>query len=107
MPPLSVPTHGEPVTPGELLVEEFLKPLGVSQTAFAERIGVSYVRLNQIVNGKRAISPDTALRFARALGTTAQMWLNAQIVVDLYKAEHSPEAKDIRKIRPLREFASA
>jgi addiction module HigA family antidote len=101
MPELFVPSNRRPTTPGEILVEEFLKPLGVSQLKFAKQIGVTYPRLNEIVNGKRAITVDTAMRFSKALGTTAQVWLNLQTVLDLYDAQHSPAAKAIKKIKPL------
>ncbi len=102
---LLVPTHRRPTTPGEMLVEEFLRPLGITQTAFAERIGVTYARLNEIVNGRRGVTPDTALRFARALGTTPDFWLNVQHVLDLYDAMHSDKAVDIKKIRRAPELA--
>ena len=99
---LLVPTHGRPTTPGEMLVEEFLKPLNISQVEFARQIGVSQPRLNEIIHGKRSVTPDTAMRFERALGMTAQFWLNLQLVVDLFDAQHSPAAKEIRKIRPIK-----
>lgn len=102
---LPIPTHGRPVGPGEILVEEFLRPLGISQAAFAERIGVSPARLNTIVKGKRAVTPDTAMRLERALGMEAQFWLNLQTIVDLYDAQRSPAAKDIARIRPIRSAA--
>jgi addiction module HigA family antidote len=98
---LSIPTRRRPTTPGEMLIEEFLAPLGVTQTAFAERIGVTYPRLNEIVNGKRGVTPDTALRFSRALGTSPDFWLNLQQVLDLYDALHSSKAAEIRRIKPL------
>lgn len=104
---LFVPSNRRPTTPGEILVEEFLKPLGVSQLKFAKQIGVTYARLNEIANGKRAITVDTAMRFSKALGTSAQMWLNLQTVLDLYDAQHSPAAKTIAKIKPLPELAAA
>jgi addiction module HigA family antidote len=104
---LLIPTHRRPTTPGEMLVEEFLRPLGITQTAFAERIGVTYPRLNEIVNGRRGVTPDTALRFARALGTTPDFWLNLQHVLDLYDAMHSAKAAEIKKIRPAPELARA
>jgi addiction module HigA family antidote len=107
MPELFVPSGGRPTTPGEMLLEEFLKPLAVSQYKFAKQIGVSYPRLNEIVNGKRAITPDTALRFSKALGTSAQVWLNLQTVLDLYDAMHAPGAKAIKKIKLLEELATA
>jgi addiction module HigA family antidote len=84
-----------------MLLEEFLKPLGVTQTQFGERIGVSYVRLNEIINGRRGVTPDTALRLEKALGMSAQFWLNLQLAWDLYHAMHSPEAANIEKIEPL------
>ena len=99
---LYVPTHRRPSTPGVLLLEEFLRPLGITQVAFAKRIGVTPARLNEIIKGKRAVTADTALRLSRALGTSAEMWINAQKVVDLYDTLHSPAAKEIRKIRPLK-----
>ena len=96
-----VPTHGRPPTPGEILLEEFLKPMGLTQSAFAARIGVTYARVNEIVHGKRGISPETALRFARVLGTTPELWLGLQHVLDLYDLQHSPKAKEIAKLKPL------
>jgi addiction module HigA family antidote len=62
-----------------MLLEEFIRPLGMTQAELADRIGVSYVRLNEIVNGRRGITPSTALRLAKARGTTAQFWLNGQL----------------------------
>ena len=104
---LLVPTHRRPITPGRLLVEQFLRPLGITQTAFAARIGVTYPRLNEIVNGKRGVTPGTALRFAKALGTTPDFWLNAQHVLDLYDTMHSKKAAEIEKIEPAPELAHA
>jgi antitoxin HigA-1 len=107
MPEVFVPSHRPPTTPGEMLLEEFLKPLGVSQLKFAKQIGVTYPRLNEIINGKRAVSVDTAMRFSKALGTSVQFWLNAQLATDLYAAQRSPAAKQIAKIKPLAELANA
>jgi len=101
-----VPTHRRPTTPGEMLVEEFLKPMGISQLSFAKRIGVTPARLNEIVKGKRGITVDTALRFARALNMSPQFWLNTQQAVDLYDVLHSDVAKEIRKIKPAPEVAA-
>jgi addiction module HigA family antidote len=85
-----------------MLVEEFLKPLGISQTEFAKVIGITYHRLNEIVNGRRGVTIDTALRFSKALGTTPDFWLNLQRVSDLYEAMRSPQAADIARIKPLK-----
>ena len=104
---LALPTHRRPTTPGAMLVEEFLKPMGVSQLRFSKQIGVGYPRLNEIVNGKRAVTPDTAMRFAKALGVPAEFWLNVQQSVELWNAMHSPAAKVIDKIKPLPELAEA
>jgi antitoxin HigA-1 len=94
-----IPTHGPPTHPGEMLLEEFLKPLSLSQTALAEDLGVSYPRVNELVHGKRGVTPDTALRLERLFGMEAQVWLNLQLAWDLYQAQHSSAARYIRKIR--------
>ncbi len=96
-----LPAHRPPTHPGEMLREEFLVPLGMSQTELAERIGVSYPRVNEIVNGKRGITPDTALRLATLFGTTQEFWLNGQRNWDLWHAMRAPEAKRIKRIKPV------
>ncbi len=98
---MRIPTHGPPTHPGEMLLEEFLKPLDLSQTELARRIGVSYPRVNELVHGKRGMTPDTALRLERLLGMEAQFWLNLQLAWDLYHATHSPAAEDIQQIERL------
>ena len=102
-----IPTHGPPTHPGEMLLEEFLKPLGMSQTDLAAKIGVSYPRVNELVHGNRGVTPDTALRLEQLFGMEAQFWLNLQLAWDLYRASHSPAAREIRKIRRLRTRAAA
>lgn len=97
----TLPTDRLPTHPGEMLLEEFLKPLGVSQTEFAERIGVSYVRLNAVINGRRGVTPDTALRLERATGMDADFWLDLQTRWDLWHALHSPAVREINEIRRL------
>ncbi len=96
-----IPTHGPPTSPGEMLLEEFLKPLGISQVELARKIGVSYPRVNEVIHGKRSLTPDTALRLERLLGMEAQFWLNLQLVWDLYHVIHSTAAKEIKKIRRI------
>jgi antitoxin HigA-1 len=71
------------VTPGEILAEEFLKPLGITEYRLAKDINVPARRINEIVHGKRAISTDTAYRLAQYFGTTPQFWINAQVLHDL------------------------
>jgi len=102
-----LPTHRAPVHPGEVLLEDFLIPLGISQVALAELLGIPFQRVNQIVKGRRSVTPDTALRLARLFGTTPEVWLNLQLAYDLYAAQRSPEAKTIAKIRPLRHSTAA
>jgi addiction module HigA family antidote len=102
-----IPTHGSPTHPGRMLVEEFLKPLGMPQVELADRIGVSFPRVNELVNGKRGMTPDTALRLERLFGMEAQFWLNLQLAWDLYHAKRSPAAKAIRRIRRLPALAGA
>ncbi len=85
-------------TPGEVLVEEFLAPLGVSQYRLAKDIGISARRINEIAHGKRAITPDTALRLGKYLGVSAQFWLNLQARHDLQTAERN--ADFLTKIHP-------
>jgi addiction module HigA family antidote len=85
-----------------MLLEEFIKPLGMIQAQFADRIGVSYVQLNEIVNGRRSITPSTALRLAKALGTSAQFSLNGQLTLDLYYTSHDEqELRELERIEPI------
>ena len=95
------PTHRPPTHPGEMLLEEFLKPLGISQSAFARQLDVSFPRLNEIINGKRSVTTDTALRLARVTGMSAEFWLGLQQDWDLWHALRSEEADEIAKLEPL------
>ena len=96
-----LPTELPPVHPGEMLLEEFLRPLEVSQSAFAIRLGVSFPRLNEIIRGKRAVTPDTALRLAQVTGMGADFWLGLQSDWDLWHALRSDKAKQIAKLSPF------
>ena len=82
-----------PIHPGEVVKEDFLKPLALSQYMLAKALGVPQIRISQIVNGKRAVTPDTALRLARYFGTTPEFWLGMQMTYDLEKArdEHAAD----------------
>ncbi len=84
-----------------MLREEFLQPLGITQSAFAVRLGVSFPRLNEIINAKRAVTPDTALRLARVTGMSADFWLGLQQDWDLWHAMHSEAAAEIERLEPL------
>lgn len=96
---MRIPTHGPPTHPGEMLREEFLNPLGIAQVELAKLIGVSYPRVNELIHGKRGMTPDTALRLERLFGMEAQFWLNLQLAWDLYQAMHSPAAADLATIQ--------
>ena len=80
-----LPEHRTPTHPGEILIEEFLKPLDVTQVAFAAHIGVPVQRVNEVVRGKRGVTPETAWLFAEALGTTPEFWMNLQAAYDLVR----------------------
>jgi antitoxin HigA-1 len=96
-----IPKNRPPTHPGEMLLEEFLKPLGMSQTELAGRIHVSYPRVNEIVKGRRGVTPDTALRLSRLFGTSAEFWLNGQQNWDLWHALHSVAADELKSIEPV------
>ena len=78
-----IPENRVPTHPGEVLLEEFLKPLGVSQVAFSAHIGVPIQRVNELVHARRGVTPETAWLLAKALGTTPEFWMNLQSIHDL------------------------
>lgn len=94
-----LPKHRIPSHPGEILLHEFLEPIGTSQVAFAKHIGVPLQRLNEIVRGRRGISPETAWLLAGALRTTPEFWINLQSQHDLARS------RPTRRVRPLRRSA--
>lgn len=88
-----------PPHPGELLLEDFLKPMNITQIDFAKHIGVSFKRINEIVNGKRGITPETALLFAQAFGNAPQFWLNVQNTHDLAHVKTGQRVARLREYR--------
>lgn len=99
-----VPTHRTPTHPGVMLLEEFLEPLGVTQRDLADAIAVPYQRVNEIVNGRRGVTPATALRLARFFGTSSDFWMSLQLRWDLHHAQRA-EAEVLKRIprhRPKR-----
>jgi addiction module HigA family antidote len=84
-----------------MLLEEFLKPLGISQSEFAVRLGVSFPRLNEIIRGKRGVTPDTALRLARVLGMSADFWLGLQLDWDLWHVMRGKKAAEIAQLQSV------
>jgi addiction module HigA family antidote len=98
---IRVPTHREPTHPGEMLLEEFLKPMNITQRELSNLLQVPYQRVNEIINGKRGISPSTALRLAKAFEMSEDFWLNLQLRWDLYRTKQK-EIKILQSIKPLR-----
>lgn len=90
-----------PVHPGEVLEEEFMEPLGLTQYRVAKATGVPARRINEIVHRKRAVSADTALRLARLFGTTAEFWMNLQALYDLERARDEVGAEIEEAVAPL------
>ena len=94
-----IPTHRAPTHPGEMLVEEFLRPMGLTQRDLAKAIHVPYQRINALVKGRRGVTPSTALRLAKYFGMSADFWMNLQLRWDLYHAQQSEE-KELAVIQP-------
>ena len=86
-----MPTHREPSHPGEILKEEYLIPLGITQTTLANDLEIPYQRINEILNKKRGITPSTALRLAKYFKTTPDFWMNLQLRLDMYHAMKKEE----------------
>ncbi|OQY01443.1 MAG: addiction module antidote protein, HigA family [Desulfobacteraceae bacterium 4572_130] len=86
---IQIPSHRIPTHPGEMLLQEFLKPMGITQKALANAINVPYQRINEIVNEKRGITPSTALRLAKFFKVSPDFWMNIQLRRDLYFAKKS------------------
>jgi antitoxin HigA-1 len=95
-----VPTHRAPSHPGEMLLREFLEPLGLTQTELAERMEIPFQRVNSLVNGRRGVTPDTALRLSKVFGTTPGFWMNHQLRWDLFYAEREAK-RALERIEPV------
>ena len=99
-------TTRKPATVGEILAEEFLAPMGLTQGALADAMGVSRKHVNELCNDRRAVTARTALILARVFGNSAEFWLNVQRRTDLWEALHSPsERARIERARPLQDVA--
>ena len=101
-----LPKNRPPTHPGEMLNEEYIKPLGVTQTALAQRLGVSHPRLNDLIHARRGMTPDTALRLERVLGASASTWMQLQQDHDMWYARRAPEMKAIHALEPLEGVSS-
>src|SRR5665647_3013468 len=98
---IRIPTNRAPTHPGEMLLEEILKPMKITQVEFARKRKIPFQRVNQIIRGKRSVTPDTALRLSKVLGTSVGLWLNLQLAWDLYEAMHSAKAREIEKLEKI------
>lgn len=94
-----------PVHPGEILIEDFLNPMGITRYRLAKSIGVPQRRIDEICAGKRSVTADTALRLARFFGTDAQSWMNLQAEYDLELAEITLAPRIQQEVKPLKEAA--
>lgn len=97
---VNIPTNRPPTSPGEMLKEEFLNPMGLTAQQLADGIGVSYREINELINNKRSITVSIALRLAKYFGTTPDFWLNMQRANDIYQALQR-EGDQIEKIQPI------
>ena len=88
-----LPKKRKPTHPGEMLLEEFLRPLGLTQQSFAKHMGWTYAKVNEIINGKRGVSPEVALSLADAFSNTPQFWMNLQTQYDLWVATQDHKEK--------------
>ena len=101
-----VPANRIPTHPGEMLKEEFLIPMKLTQRELSDGINVPYQRVNELINGKRGVTPSTALRLAKFFGTTPGFWMNIQLRWDLYRAQQV-EARQLEQIEPYIASASS
>lgn len=101
---IRVPTHRTPTHPGEMLLEEFLIPMGLTQQDLANAIQVPYQRVNELINGHRGMTPGTALRLEKFFGMSASFWLNLQLRWDLYFAQQK-EKNTLESIEPYQKAA--
>ena len=97
---IRIPTHRAPTHPGQMLFEEFLKPMGLTQRELADSIHVPYQRINEIINGRRGITPSTALRLSKFFSVSPDFWLNLQLRWDIYFAQQA-ESDALNSIHPV------
>jgi addiction module HigA family antidote len=95
---MMIPKARRPITPGQVLREDFIDQLEITQGAFAAALDVDRSTISEILNEKRSITPEMALRLGHALGTSAGYWMNLQLAVALYDAEHSPAKAEIQRL---------
>ncbi|HID30160.1 MAG TPA: addiction module antidote protein, HigA family [Desulfobacterales bacterium] len=97
---IRIPTHRAPTHPGEMLLEEFLKPMDLTQRQLADAIHVPYQRINELINGRRGMTPSTALRLSKFFRVSPDFWMKLQLRWDLYFAQKS-ETDELKNIKPI------
>src|SRR3989337_833653 len=100
---IRIPTRRQPTHPGEMLLEEFLIPAGITQRELADAVHVPYQRINEIINKRRGITPGTALRLSKFFGVSADFWMNLQLRWEMYFAQQT-EKYELKMIRPRTEL---
>ena len=100
-----IPKNRISTHPGEILLKEFLEPMDMSQKSFSEQIHVSFQRINELVNGKRGITPETAWLLSKSLNTSPEFWMNLQSSYDLSKINREKLLKDVKRIHELQTIA--
>jgi len=98
---MRLPTHRPPIHPGEILREEFMRPYRITQKELAERIGVSRNHVSRIMNCRKNVDADMAVRLARLFGTSPELWLNGQTAWDLWHTMHGENACELETIKPV------
>ena len=98
---MRMPTNQRPIHPGEILLEEFLKPYDITPAELSHRIAVSHEQINAIINSKQAITTNIALRLSRLFGTSPELWLNGQIKWDIWHLLHGKRAEELKVIKPM------
>ena len=98
---MRMPTNRPPIHPGEILLEEFIKPYGMTLEEFSHRIDISVEQVQAIINGKTGINAEMALRLSRLFGTSPELWLNGQMKWELWHLSHGECAKQLEKLKPI------
>jgi addiction module HigA family antidote len=100
--PIAIPKNRPPTTPGEVIHEEFLVPLGMSQAELARQMGVPTNRVSQLISGRRSLTAETALRLEAVLGVDATTWMNLQAACDIWEARKAKPARGLKRIPELK-----
>jgi len=98
---MRMPTNQPPIHPGEILLEEFIKPYGITPAELSRRISISRQQINAVINGKKGISTDMALRLSQLFGTSTELWLSGQMKWDIWHKLHGEPVDELEKIEPI------